>query len=178
MVELAVTIDAGMPFVKATYNLEGDGPLALTCYETISTLNAAARQAYYPNLMSVASQISSGDSQMESELVQHAKSCVQPGLTYYFQQISASMRDPLAAFKAARLFSPSKLNELNPSTAAVDSRLVDSLATFPFLTLALPALKEEFPHYIAAAEDIDSSYNPLTIWKGHEDDLPNWSKAA
>ena len=178
MVELAVTIDAGMPFVKATYNLEGDGPLALTCYEAISTLNAAARQAYYPNLMSVASQISSGDSQMESELVQHAKSCVQPGLTYYFQQISASMRDPLAAFKAARLFSPSKLNELNPSTAAVDSRLVDSLATFPFLTLALPALKEEFPHYIAAAEDIDSSYNPLTFWKGHEDDLPNWSKAA
>lgn len=26
-VELAVTIDAGMPFVKATYNLEGDGDL-------------------------------------------------------------------------------------------------------------------------------------------------------
>ena len=43
MVELAVTVDAGMPFVQATYNLEGDGPLALTCYETISALNAAAR---------------------------------------------------------------------------------------------------------------------------------------
>ena len=49
MVELAVTIDAAMPFVKATYSLEGDGPLALTCYEAISVLNAAARQAYYPN---------------------------------------------------------------------------------------------------------------------------------
>ena len=36
MVELAVTIDAAAPFVKATYNLEGDGPLALTCYEAIS----------------------------------------------------------------------------------------------------------------------------------------------
>ena len=45
MVELAVTIDAGMSFVKATYNLEGDGPLALTCYETISALSVAARQA-------------------------------------------------------------------------------------------------------------------------------------
>ena len=43
MVELAVTVDAAMPFVKATYNLEGDGPLALSCYETISGLNVAAR---------------------------------------------------------------------------------------------------------------------------------------
>lgn len=33
LVELAVTIDAGEPFVKATYKLEGDGPLALECYE-------------------------------------------------------------------------------------------------------------------------------------------------
>lgn len=31
MVGLAVTIDAGMAFIKSTYNLEGDGPLVLTC---------------------------------------------------------------------------------------------------------------------------------------------------
>ena len=37
-------------FVKATYNLEGDGPLALTCYNTVSALNVAARQAHYCNL--------------------------------------------------------------------------------------------------------------------------------
>ena len=34
MVELAATIDAATPFVKATYNLEGDGPLVMTCYES------------------------------------------------------------------------------------------------------------------------------------------------
>ena len=28
--ELAITIDFGKPFVKATYNLEGDGPVALS----------------------------------------------------------------------------------------------------------------------------------------------------
>ena len=105
MVELAVTVDAGMPFVKATYNFEGDGPLALTCYETISALNAAAKQAYYPNLRAVTSEISSGNSLIESDLVQHAKSFVQPGLNYYFQKLSASMKEPLAAFKAAQLFS-------------------------------------------------------------------------
>ena len=28
-IELVAAVDAGEPFVKATYNLEGDGPLAL-----------------------------------------------------------------------------------------------------------------------------------------------------
>lgn len=41
-VELAATIDASLPFVKCTYNLEGDGPLVLSCYDTISALNIAA----------------------------------------------------------------------------------------------------------------------------------------
>ena len=150
MVELAVTIDASMPFVKATYNLEGDGPLVLSCYETISALNAAARQAYYPNLNALASQISSGDSQMEQELILHAKSCVQPGLTYYFRQLNEGMKEPLAAFKAARLFSPYKLHEMKP-----DSSVIDSLVSFPFLSSSIPALKDEFPQYVAAVEDID-----------------------
>ena len=88
MVELAVTIDTGMPFVKATYNLEGDGPLVLSCYETIRELNATARQANYPNLLAVASQVSFGDARLESELMQHAKNCVNPSISYYFQQIS------------------------------------------------------------------------------------------
>lgn len=28
-IELAITIDAGLPFVQATYYLEGDGPLVV-----------------------------------------------------------------------------------------------------------------------------------------------------
>ena len=84
MVELAVMIDAAMPFVKATYNLEGDGPFSLTCYETISALNAAVRQANYPNLQALARDLSAGDPNKEEELSQYAKSCVEPGITYYF----------------------------------------------------------------------------------------------
>jgi len=38
LIELAVTIDAGEAFVKACYTLEGDGPLALTCYNVLSTV--------------------------------------------------------------------------------------------------------------------------------------------
>ena len=173
MVELAVTIDAGMPFVKATYNLEGDGPLVLTTYEIISALNTAARQAYYPNLSAVCRRFSSGNTQVERQLIDYAKGCVQPGLTYYFHQLTESMKEPLVAFKAARLFSPSKLHEMRPNIEAIDS-----FTSMPFLLQHIPALKEEFPQYVAAAEDISSSCNPLQFWKEHEESLPAWSGAA
>ena len=172
-VELAVTIDAGMPFVRATYNLEGDGPLALTCYDAISALNMAARQAHYPNVDAIAAQIAAGDAQEEGDLLQHAKECVQPGIAYYFEQISTNMKTSLEAFKAARLFTPFRLTEINPSVASIDL-----LSAFPFLTSEIPALKQELPLYQAAAQDVDPSFDPLLFWKCHERDLPTWAKAA
>ena len=36
--ELAATIDVGEHFVKATYFLEGDGPLVFACYEKLSAV--------------------------------------------------------------------------------------------------------------------------------------------
>lgn len=81
------------------------------------------------------------------------------------------VKNSLAAFKATR---PFKLSEINPSSSAIDS-----LATFPFLqseVISSYSLKED---YIAAAEDIDPSYDYMVlVWKRHESDLPNWSKAA
>ncbi len=53
-VEMAVVVDAGEPVVKATYRLEGDGPLALECYEIISTTIEGVRVANYPNVECVA----------------------------------------------------------------------------------------------------------------------------
>ncbi len=35
--EIAITVDAGEPFVKTTYRLEGDGPLVFSAYEEITT---------------------------------------------------------------------------------------------------------------------------------------------
>ncbi len=150
-VELAVTVDAGMPLVRATYNLEGDGALALKCYEIICTLKAAVQQAHYPNLQGLATQLASGNMQIQQQWTQYAISCVQPGLTYFLNQLTVSMKVPLAAFKAARLLSPVKVQEMHPST--VD---VDSLKAFPFLSTSISALKDEFPRYVAAAEDIAS----------------------
>ena len=41
LVELAVYVDAGEEFVKATYRLEGDGPLVFDCYEIIASESLA-----------------------------------------------------------------------------------------------------------------------------------------
>ena len=38
--ELALTVDATLPFVKAIYYLWGDGPLPLTAYECVRSLYA------------------------------------------------------------------------------------------------------------------------------------------
>ena len=72
--ELAATIDAGMLLVKASYNLEGGGPLVLTCHDTISALNIAALQTYYPNLDAIAAQISANPRE------KGARDCIQPGI--------------------------------------------------------------------------------------------------
>ena len=83
------------------------------------------------------------------------------------------MKEPLAPFKAAQFFYPCKLSEISSRAA-----LIDSLVIFQFLIPSITALKGEFPLYLAAAEDIYSSYDPLLFWKRHENDLPQWSSAA
>ena len=77
--ELAVIVDAGMPFVQATYKLEGDGPLALECYEVISSLTTAVNMVvlHYPNLQAVPRSLSGGNQQTQQQLVQYATSSFQ-----------------------------------------------------------------------------------------------------
>ena len=48
--ELAAVIDCGERFVKATYLLKGDGPLAFICCDTLSALDQSIVVDYYPNL--------------------------------------------------------------------------------------------------------------------------------
>lgn len=42
MIELAVTVDRGKLFIKATYYLERDDPLVLTCYEKMLELKESS----------------------------------------------------------------------------------------------------------------------------------------
>ena len=163
-IELAATIDFGEPFVKATYSLEGDGPLALKCFEIVDTVSAGIQVAYAPNVEAIARVVSQGVPAVKQQLIDCAKRCVQPGFDYFHHQLGSSLKGPLQAFKAARLFSPHKLHIMQP-----DATAVDSLSAFPFLVDATSGLKAELPTYLAKAADVR---------KANATELPCWSAAA
>ena len=104
-----MTVHWGEPFVKACYFLEGDGPLALECYESITKVSATIQVGHTPNVQAVARQLTGGappSSPQHQQLIAYAKACVQPGLDYLERQLGSSLKSPLAASKCARLFSP------------------------------------------------------------------------
>ena len=106
-VELAVTVDAMEPFVRATYTLEGDSPLALIAYREISKLKSSVSCEHYPNINAIARYESKGNASHEQQLISLAKVCVQHD---YFKQKfdmdSGELKDTVAAFKAARFSLP------------------------------------------------------------------------
>ena len=51
-------MDWGEPLIKATYFLEGDGPLALECYEAVKKVSEAVHVAHTLNVLATAQQLS------------------------------------------------------------------------------------------------------------------------
>ena len=51
--ELAVTIDVGEHFVKATYDLESDAPLMFSCYERFKAVAEARQAPHFPHTRAV-----------------------------------------------------------------------------------------------------------------------------
>jgi len=77
-------------------------------------------------------------------------------------------------FKAARLFDLHYLNKTNPASVALTS-----LSVFPFVTEnMLSALKEEYPLYVEATENISSDCDTLTFWKQYASNFSKWKEAA
>ena len=103
----------------------------------------------------------------------YAKNCIKPGIDYFHQRLGDDEVNPVKAFKAARLFSPSKTNEVQPSTNDIDN-----LQAFPFLLNDMDGLKAEFPSYLAHATDVSSTIDTLRWWEDHRSDLPAWSSAV
>lgn len=99
--EIAATVDWSEPFVKACYFLEGDGPLALECYEAIEKASATICTAHTPNVQAIAQQLSGAlhSDPRHQQLAAYAKSCVQPGLDYFERQVGSSLKSSLVAFK-------------------------------------------------------------------------------
>ena len=77
--ELAALVDMGEVFVKATYLLEGDGPVVLSCFETLQGVCNACQNVDLPNVHAVAVAIVDADAaQNVATLEQEAKRSVQP----------------------------------------------------------------------------------------------------
>ena len=173
-IELATIANWGEPFVKATYNLEGDGPLAFTCFDIVQSVTAAIHVANTPNVNAVVRSLTSSPA-VNQQLTAYARACVQPGLDYFEQQLQTSLKAPLSAFKAARMFSPSKVTSLNPSASELDS-----LLAFPFFSAIsdLEGLKGELATYLATAEGVDVTLDPVEWWRKNATLLPAWAAAA
>ena len=175
MIELAVTIDAGEPFVKACYSLEGDGPLALSCYEVLSTVKASIQVKHWANTRALAQKLAAERQLpgLEQQLMAYALTCVQPGFTYFESKFGGELLPSVRAFQAASLFHPVKITDLHPDASAVED-----LKAFHFLQGAIPDLQKELPQYLAAAEGVSAEVEVLKWWEKHEDKLPHWSAAC
>ena len=128
-IELASVVDCGRPFVTATYKLEGDGALVLSCYEVIEELEASVHSCYTPNLDAVIQRLSASTPRSPPQLKAYAMRCIQPGLDYFTRQIRTNLQDAVSIFKAARLFLPHRVHVTRPT-----ANCVDSLSILPFLS--------------------------------------------
>lgn len=104
--ELAATVDCMEPFVKATYNFEGDGFLALETYECINALYIAITTKHMPNVKAMAKHEANGNSVNEKLLLDYADACVKPAYDYFILKFDKDLKPAIKVFKATRLFSP------------------------------------------------------------------------
>ena len=131
-VELAITVDAMKPFVQSTYQLEGDGSLCLQAYQIVRKLEAEMRNLHFPNCSAVIRNIANGNIALQRQSEAYAMACIQPAYDYIaskFLNNGDQLQPAVEIFKAARLFNPTKIAEIQP-TAAI---LSDQLRKVPFL---------------------------------------------
>ena len=172
LVELAATIDAGEPFIKATCKLEGDGTLALQCYEILSSVRAAVQVFHLPNTVAVAKRVAS-PIRSEQHWMDYAKSCIKPGYDYFYSNLI--LLPVVDAFKAARLLNPAKINDLK-----LDGSTVETLHAFKFLDndRAINELSSELPLYLVLYEDLSDAVDALDWWERNSAKLLFWSRAC
>ena len=87
--EMTITVDALESFVKCTYDLEGDGALALVAYEKIRALFHHVSLEHYPNVIAVAS---GGNSGHELQLISYAKNCVASAYEYFTEKFDKDLK--------------------------------------------------------------------------------------
>ena len=112
----------------------------------------------------------------EQQLLAYAQHCVQPAYAYFqskFDLTTGELKHTLEAFKTARFYDPTQLNEIKQILTDIDF-----LTAFDFIDSEfILKLKGELPMYLAAVEDIAPAVNINDWWKGHAGELPAWTAA-
>ena len=111
--ELAVTVDTMEPFVQATYDLEGDGPLVLYTYQKIKSLYAHITLRHHPNVVAVADNLAQGSAERKAQLVNYANTCYPPAYSYFKEKFDIDLKKAMDAFRSERYLLPHKIDELS-----------------------------------------------------------------
>ena len=116
--ELAAMVDVGESSDKATYALEGDGPLVFSCFEMLQGLSNACQNVHLPNVHDVAVSIVNEDpSQNVAALEREAKRSIEPAIQCFLRKFNVDLHNTLSAFKAARIMCPVTFQWLRPTPA-------------------------------------------------------------
>ena len=168
----------GEPLIKATYVLEGDGPLVFSCFERLQTVANACQVPHFRNVHAVAVAITAGDpTKNVAALEQEAKRSVESGIQWFLRKFNADLCKKLSAFKATRIMCPEAMQWLRPAPATVQG-----LPLFPFLdgNHVINGLITELPNYVAAAHNFTMACeeDKVNWWRQHSDRSPHWSFAV
>ena len=86
-------------WVRYLYLLEGDGPLVLSCFETLQGVCNACQNVYLPNVHAVAVAIVNADpAQNVAALEQEAKRSVQPAIQWFLRKFNVDLHNTLSAY--------------------------------------------------------------------------------
>jgi len=108
----------------------------------------------------------------KNQLIAYAKACVRSAYDYFETKCNEDLGISISMFKCARLFDPSKVNDIKPAAADIDT-----LKLFPFLE-KMNDLKSELPVYLATSEGVSPETDKLEWWRRHEETIPNWASAC
>ena len=175
--ELAITIDAGLPFVEKTYSMEGDGEVIVEAYENLQQLATLAALKNFPNAKAMAKKFAGGDNAAAEAIFEAALRCVQPAMSYFLQNFNhcdSPLFNMMRLFKAIRLFCPLAVRRLQP-----DLNHIYELRLLPALNddVIIQGLKDELPALLVFAADVQASSSRLRWWSEQEK-LPYWQSAA
>ena len=160
-------------FVQTTYNLEGDGPLALVAYMSIHSLYAHITSLHFSKVTALTKQLASGNSSLEQQLNAYAKGCIDPAYAYFHAKFDNDLKPAIQVFKAARYFSPATTSELKP-----DASNLDILQSLSFLTSAdITNLKKCTSTLPCSCRRPCQSVDPIKWWEMHLEQLPHWANA-